>query len=300
LNPYERPYIDITLEAKNFGNGGDNITTSGYSTDPRVTVTITPQFTLLLRDQIKYVKVRIEVPEDLLPGVYNVFANVSSQDADFIERVVLIDFEIENYDARVPEIITFIDTDGRDVVRQEINVEPKANLSFKLKIENNGTKPLSLVTVRAFDNYYKKDELVSWNFFNFTTPPIAVGDRYIVGERPFTPQNPPLYWMANRSGDHNLEFRIFYEDQAEVTNDVADVDVTVEKKASGPKRTTESAVLLGTIIAAVIGVVIVTGYVFALGRKPQVDTDLYSSIYGGEFDNGDDHDNDDDEYAYDY
>jgi len=300
FNPYERNNIDITLEVKNFGNGGDNITTSGYSTDPRITVKLTPQFTLLRRDQIKFVKVRIEVPEDLLPGVYSLFANVSSQDADFIERVVPIDFEIENYDARVPDIPTFIDTDGRDVVRSEINVLPKANLSFKLKIENNGTRTLSVVTVRAFDNYYQKNELVSWNFFNFTTPPIAVGDRYIVGERPFTPTNPPLYWRANRSGDHNLEFRIFYEDQAEVTNDVSDVDVTVEKLEGDFDGCAENAVLLGTIIAAVIAVVIVAGYVFALRRKPQVDGDLYSSIYGGEFDDGDDHDHDDDEYDYDY
>ncbi len=333
FNPYEKNYIDITLEVKNFGNGGDNITMSGYSPDPRITVEITPEFTLLFRDQIKYVKVHIEVPEDLLPGVYSLFANASSQDITFTERVVPLDFEIENYDARVPEIPTYIDPDVGDVVRSEVNVLPRTNLSFKLKIENNGTRPLSTVTVRVFDNYYENNVLVSWNFFNFTSPPIAVGDRYIVGERPFSPTNPPLYWWSNRSGEHNLVFKIFYDDQATVTNDVSDLNVTVEKLEENVGTLAENAYLVGTIIAVVIAVVIVAGYVFALRRKPQVDADLYSSIYGGDFeeeevadvpaeaaaeagpalspeqqalygddyvDDGADYDYDDDEYDYDY
>jgi uncharacterized membrane protein len=283
FNPYERNYIDITLEVKNFGNGEDNIEMSGYSPDPRITVEITPGYTLLDRDQIKFVKVHIEVPEDLMPGVYSLFANVSSQDTTFTERVVPIEFEIENYDARTPAIPTYISPDGRDVVRSEINVQPSSNLSFKMWIENNGTRPLSAVTVRVFDNYYENKALVTWNFFNFTTPPIAVGDRYIVGDRPFSPTNPPLYWRANRSGDHNLVFKIFYEDQATVTNDISAVNVTVEKAPTGPNGITEEPYILATIIAVVIAVVIVAGYVFALRRKPQVDTDLYSSIYGGDF-----------------
>ncbi len=283
FNPYKRSYIDITLEVKNFGNGRDNITMNGYSVDPRIIVLITPQFTLLIRDQVKYVKVHIEVPEDLLPGVYSLFANASSQDGTFIQRVVPLDFEIENYDARVPDIPTFIDPDVGDVVRSEINVRPSTNLSFKLKIENNGTRPLSSVTVRAFDNYYQKNVLITWNFFNYTTPPIAVGDRFIVGERPYSHLNPPLYWWSDRSGEHNLVFKIFYDDQAVITNDIADLNITVEKRSDYNPSFTENAYLMGTIIAAVIAVVIITGYVYALRRKPQVDADLYSSIYGGDF-----------------
>jgi hypothetical protein len=42
-------------------------------------------------------------------------------------------------------------------------------------------------------------------------------------------------------------------------------------------------VVLGLIVAVVIAVVIVSSYVFVLKRKPQVDADLYSSIYGGDF-----------------
>ncbi|MCK5251365.1 MAG: hypothetical protein KAQ96_00390, partial [Thermoplasmata archaeon] len=227
FNPYEKNYIDITLEVKNFGNGGDNVTMSGYSPDPRITVEITPEFTLLFRDQVKFVKVHIEVPEGLLPGVYSVFANASSQDITFTERVVLLDFEIENYDARVPEIPTYIDPDVGDVVRSEVNVLPETNLSFKLKIENNGTRPLSTVTVRVYDNYYENNELVTWNFFNFTTPPIAVGDRFIVGERPFTDRNPPLKWWANRSGNHSLEFWVYHPYQSDTTNDLSRLNVTV-------------------------------------------------------------------------
>ncbi len=282
FNPYAQGYIDITLEVKNLGNGDDNINMSGYSQDPRITVEVTPQYTLLFRDQTKYVKVHIEVPEDLPPGVYNLFANVSSQDPNFATRVVPLDFEIENHDAQVPSIPTFIDDEVGDVVRSELNVEPHSNLSFKLKIENNGTEPLSGVLIRVFDTYQENGEFIRWNFFNFTTPPIAKNDRFIVGERPFSPSNPPLYWWSNRSGEHVLEFRIIYDDQSENNNDWATLNVTVEA-VQEDKPPIVSGAYLGIIIAVVIAVAIVGGYVFALRRKPQVDADLYSSIYGGDF-----------------
>jgi hypothetical protein len=128
-------------------------------------------------------------------------------------------------------------------------------------------------------------------------------------------------------------FKVFYENQATVANDISNLNVTVEKAAATTDGIIENAYLLGTIIAAVIAVVIVAGYVFALRRKPQVDADLYSSIYGGDFDeevvadvpaeaapeagpamtpeqqalygedyteDGADYDYDDDEYDYDY
>jgi len=40
---------------------------------------------------------------------------------------------------------------------------------------------------------------------------------------------------------------------------------------------------LSIIVAVAICVVIVAGYIFALRCKPQVDADLYSSIYGADF-----------------
>jgi hypothetical protein len=188
-----------------------------------------------------------------------------------------------NVDAQVPPIPTFIDQKTGDVVRAELKVDEVSNLSFKLKVENNGTRPLSTVTVRVFDNYVDdKGQQVRWNFFNFTTPPIAVGDRYILGERPFSPTNPPLYWWANVTGDHTLEFKVFYDAQAEQANDISYVTVTVEAKATDDDPLVQTA-YMGMIIAIIVAAIIVVGYVFALRRKPQVDADLYSSIYGADF-----------------
>ncbi|UCC92587.1 MAG: hypothetical protein JSW25_07940, partial [Thermoplasmata archaeon] len=283
FNPYEKNTIDITLEMKNYGNGGDNISMDGYSPDSRIKVAVTPAYTFLLRDQVKFIKVSIEVPDDLPPGVYNLFVNGSSEDTEFITRVVPLDFEIENYDAEVPPIPTYIDPKTGDVVRAEINVDQTSNLSFKLRVENNGTRPLSSVLIRVFDNYVDDNgQQVRWNFFNYTTPPIAVGDRFVVGERPFTPTNPPLYWWANKTGVHIIEFKAFFNDQSEKGNDLSTINVTVKAEAvddSGPIDTA----LTGIIIAIAVAAVIVVGYVFALRRKPQVDADLYSSIYGADF-----------------
>jgi uncharacterized membrane protein len=283
FNPYEKNTIDITLEIKNYGNGGDNISMDGYSPDPRIQVAVTPAYTFLLRDVTKFIKVSIEVPEDLPPGVYNLFINGSSEDTEFITRVVPLDFEVENYDALVPPIPTFIDPKTGDVVRAEIKVDESSNLSFKLKVENNGTRPLGTVTVRIFDNYVDdKGAQVRWNFFNYTTPPIAVGDRFIVGERPFTPTNPPVYWWANKTGNHILEFKVFFNDQSEKGNDVSQINITVEAETVNDGGPIDTA-LTGIIIAIAVAAIIVVGYVFALRRKPQVDADLYSSIYGADF-----------------
>ncbi len=283
FNPYAKNTIDITLEIKNFGNGDDNISLSGYSTDPRVDVSVSPVMTLLLRDQTKFVKVSIEVPEDIPPGVYSLNVNASSQDPEFIQRVVPLDFEVFNFDASVPPIPTFVDPETGDVVRSELSVNQRSNLSFKLRIENAGTKAIPQVTVRVFDNYVKDGELIRWNFFNYTTPPIAVGDRFIVGERPYTANNPPLYWYANLSGVHTLEFKVSFEDQSVTQNDIATINITVEKETEGTRSVVESPVFLGGLIAVIVAVLIVGGYVFVLRRKPQVDADLYSSIYGADF-----------------
>ena len=280
FNPHEKESIDITLEIKNYGNGDDNITMDGYSPDPRIIVTVTPLHTQLLRDQVKFVKVTVRVPDVLPPGVYNLFVNSSSQDPSFVQRVVPLDFEVFNYDALVPPIPTFIDPARGDVVRAELTVSPGQNLTFKLKIENNGTKPMSTVLLKVFDNYVKDGEPVRWNFYNITTVPIAVGDRFIIGDR----GNEPLFWWSNVSGTHVLEFKAFYDHQANVGNDVAKINITVEKKAGGRSVFGEDPILFGLIIAVVIAVLIVASYVFVLKRKPQVDADLYSSIYGADYD----------------
>jgi uncharacterized membrane protein len=283
FNPFEKNTIDITLEVKNFGNGDDNITMDGYSPDSRITVKVAPTHTLLLRDQTKFVKVTVDVPEDLPPGIYNLYVNGSSQDEQFVTRIVPLDFEVFNYDAKVDPIPTFIDPGSGDVVRAELSVQQGSNLSFKLKIQNTGTKPMPSVTVKVFDNYEVKGEATRWNFFNFTTPPIAVGDRYIVGERPFTVENPPLFWYSNISGAHELEFKLFYDHQSDVTNDLSTINITVKTKVESGGGVVENPAFIGGMIAVAIAVVIVAGYVFVLRRKPQVDADLYSSIYGADF-----------------
>lgn len=283
FNPYEKNTIDITMEVKNYGNGRDNITMDGYSPDPRIKVNVTPGFTLLQRDQTKFIKVSIEVPEDLQPGVYNLFVNCSSEDEDFIMRVTPLDFGVENFDASVPPIPTYIDPKTGDVVRAELSVEPGGNLSFKLKIENNGTRPLSTVVVRVFDNYVdEKGQEVSWIFFKSSTPPIAVGDQFIVGERPYTENNPPLFWWANISGTHTIEFKIFLNYQSEKDNDISSISIKVaeQKEDTGPPI---DVAYLSIIIAVAICIVIVAGYVYAIRYKPEVDADLYSSIYGADF-----------------
>jgi uncharacterized membrane protein len=284
-NPYQKNTIDYTMEIKNFGNGGDNISMDGYSPDPRIEVEVSPSHTFLLRDQVKYVKVSITMPETLAPGIYNLFINASSEDTEFIMRVVPMDFAVENFDAMVPPIPTYVDPKTGDVVRAELSVEHESNLSFKLKVENNGTQPLSNVTLKVYDNFVDdKGQNVRWNFFNFTTPPIAVGDRFIVGERPFTEANPPMFWYANVTGEHVLEFKIIYEwqRQAVTVNDYSYVNITVETVNDGGSDPIETA-FMGIIIAIVVAAIIVVGYVFALRRKPQVDADLYSSIYGADF-----------------
>ena len=226
FNPYEKTSIEITMEIRNYGDGGDNISMDGYSPDPRIKVNVTPAFTLLLHDQTKFIKVTIKVPESLHPGVYTLFLNASSEDPEAVTRVASLAFEVFNFDAKVPLFPTLAEP-PRDRVVKFLSVLQGSNISFKLKVANNGTKILPGVAVRAFDTYMKDGIPVKWNFFNLSTPPIAVGDRFIVGEPPLTELNPPLYWWANVPGDHILEFRIFYEYQSVISNDRSSINITV-------------------------------------------------------------------------
>ncbi len=284
VNPYEKNYIDIPLEVKNFGNGDDNIDIWGWAVNPQVGVTVSPTTTLLKRDELKLVKVRIEVPQTLPPGIYSLFVNASSQDKVRPVKIVPLDFEVFNLDARVPPIPTYVSADGTDTVQSEIKVNEGANMSFKLRVENSGTRFINGVLVKIYDVYFdaKTKQTVRWNFFNFTTSPIAVGDKYVVGERPYTATNPPVFWFANVSGPHTIEFQITYDFQSLNTNDVSSVNVTVAEKPEPPPFITGAAAY-GLIIAIVVAVIIAVAYVFVLRAKPEVDKDLYSSIYGADF-----------------
>lgn len=229
FNPYEATSIEITMELKNYGDGGDNVSLEGYSADSRVFVSVIPQYTYMQKDQSKFIKVTIDVLEDLPVGIYAIFVNASSEDPGFVTRVVPLDFQIDNYDAKVPPYPTFVDPQVGDVVRSELVLPRGSNFSFKLKVENNGTRPLTGVTVRVFDAYKTGPITTRWNIFNFTTPPIAVGDRFIVGEPPFRANNPPITWWSNVSGNHVLEFRVIYEHQSETDNDYSSVNIRVTR-----------------------------------------------------------------------
>ncbi|MCK4970532.1 MAG: hypothetical protein KAS77_08395, partial [Thermoplasmata archaeon] len=159
---------------------------------------------------------------------------VSTETGYLLARNITVPFQIDNVDVRVPSIPTFIDPNCGDVMRGELSITPGTDMSFKIKVENNGTLPTGPVLVRVFDNYVVDGRQVRWNFFNFTTPSIAVGDRYIVGERPFTPSNPPLFWPTDVSADHHLEFRVFLDHQSNTENDVAYFNVSVQAKYPHP------------------------------------------------------------------
>jgi hypothetical protein len=227
FNPYERNSIDITLVLKNYGSGGDNITTEEYHSNGQISVTVSPSSTYMEKDEIKFINVAIEVPVDLDPGVYTLLINASSEDPEFVTRTVTLEFEIENYDVKIPPIPTIVDPKLGDVVLSDYSVLQGSNISFKLEIENNGSRPLVSVYLRGFDNYTRDGIPSSWDFINISTPPIVVGDRLIVGKPPFNDDNPPLYWRANEPGDHTLEFWVYYGDQSNSGNDISRINITV-------------------------------------------------------------------------
>ncbi len=280
INPFEKASMDITLEVRNFGNGADNITLEATSTDGRVLVGVSPSHTMLLRDQVKAVKVHVEVPEVMPPGAYVIFINVSSQDTTFITKVVPLEFEVYNLDVGLPAIPTLVlmEDDGpvmNDVVRAELVVDGGEALSFKVVVENKGTKAQLPVTVRCFDTLVVEGEAVRWNFLNLTTPPIAVGDRYILGER----GSNPIHWVAGLEGVHLLEFKVFAEHQANGANDVSRVSVTVREDQVVPEPPIGNHLMLGVLAAIAIGSIIALGFLHVHRRRPRFDRDLYASIY---------------------
>jgi uncharacterized membrane protein len=286
MNPYERNSIDVTLEVRNGGNGDDEVALWGLGLDPRISVTLSPTRTLLLRDQTKPVKVHIEVPLDLAPGVYTTFANATSQDLTRPMKAVPIDFEVFNLDARVPPVPTYNDVVGGVTVMPELTVDVRENLTFSLRVDNAGTKPVPSVLVRVYDVYLEDGQLVRWNFFNLTTPPIAVGDKFVVGEGPFSEGDPPMSWTATVPGEHTLEFRVFLDHQSRADDDVASVVVTV-KEPPIPPRTIYGQSWVIALAAVATAILVAIGYVMVMRRKPKVDKDLYGSIYGSDFEEED-------------
>jgi uncharacterized membrane protein len=227
INPREKDTLDITLEVKNFGNGNDNVTFTATSPESRITGEIIPARTLLLRDQTKLVKLTITIATDIAPGSYAVFASVSSQDSSAVPRVIAVEFEVVGVDVAVPPVPTYLHPTEGPIVMAAITVSPGTDVAFTLDVINKGTLPVDSVKLRWLDNYEVEDSSVSWNFFNVTVGPIAVGDHIVVGEGPFTEGNPELVWRASSPGVHVLEFRVSCQGQTEGANDVSTVTVNV-------------------------------------------------------------------------
>jgi uncharacterized membrane protein len=231
FNPYEKSSIYVTRQLMNFGNGRTMVSLGWNTTDHRIELSFEIPLIEMDIDETRSIRVDIKVSTNLPPGRYTVHINATSHEFGAVTRTSAIEFDVENYDALVPPIPVYFDE--REFVRYPLKREFGENITFKLKVENNGTRPLSGVKVKVFDIYWVEGEEVRWNFFNFTTPSIAVGDRFLVGERPFTVTNPPLYWWSNRTGNHTLEFRVYYPYQSNTDNDVARLNVTVQKIPNG-------------------------------------------------------------------
>jgi hypothetical protein len=229
LNPYENDQLEYQLELRNFGNGGDNITISGHSQDPRLTIEMLPTTLSLQQEETGFVTLRVTVPQGLQHGDYLVMANLSSQEPGYTVRVFLLEFTVLHYDVSVPDIPTYIDPDEGDVTVPDIVVPSGTDMLFKLVVGNNGTIPLSDVVVRGFDSYDDGGVTRKWNFFNHTIDAIAVGDQFLLGTQPSSNKNPSLSWTATRGGVHIIEFVVYHDHQADTSNDASSVTVTVDE-----------------------------------------------------------------------
>jgi len=227
FNPYERDYIDITLELKNLGNANDNIQVWGVGADPRVDVTVTPEWALLLSDETKLVKVHIKVPRELPPDKYTVFVNATSQDAMTPTRVVPLDFEVYNLDASIPVVPTCHDMDKEGAIANATYLHDEYTLW--LNVANTGTRPLSSVQVRVYDSYVQNGRTVRWNFFSHNISGVEVSATYFFSHFEGSTNDPAIHWWANVAGRHTLEFRVFYDHQSNATNDVAYLELIVVK-----------------------------------------------------------------------
>jgi hypothetical protein len=267
VNPYQQNWIGYTFEVRNFGNVRDTVGFYGTSDSPLIAVTPTPNWTALDLGESRSVAFRVEMPVDLPAGRYTCYASVLSLVSEgMVPRVIEFEFEVERVDVSVPPIPTHVspDIDGW----YPLELAFGSNASFKLKVENNGTLPVDHAVLRAYDNYVLDGRRVRWNFFNFTVPSIAVGDRYVVGERPFTGYNPPMYWWANVSGNHTLEFRVHLDHQAETGNDVAYLEVRVGPAPVGGSGPTEATlVTAGTVVASALIAVVAVVALFGVRMK---------------------------------
>jgi hypothetical protein len=264
MNPYERNVTSVDADLMNYGNGVDTVDLTWYSPNPRIELSFDVPAIALEPHETRPIKVNIRVEKTIPPGDYIAYVNATSRLHNSTPEVLPIEIRIDNVDVMVPPIPTYIDPHTGDVVRAELQMNEGSTFPIKLKIENNGTLPVAHVSVRAFDIHTDENgNKVWWNFFNYSTPYIDVGDRFIVGERPFTEWNPPIHWPAQNPGTHTIRLVVYLPYQSDNSNDVSMINITVirhpppiEESPEIPIRMDIMAVLIGGAVTFVVAVAV--------------------------------------------
>jgi uncharacterized membrane protein len=264
FNAYEKNYIEITLEIKNFGNAPDDIQICGAGFDPRIDVTVTPDRALLLSEQTKLIKVHIEVQRDIPPDVYLVYVNATSQDRTTQTKIVPLEFEVFNFDASISMVPTCHDM-GMGGAYVNVTVV-RDECVLWLNVKNDGTKPLSTVQVRVYDSFVEDGRTVRWNFFSHNISRIDVGDTYYFAHIGHSMMDPAIRWWANVTGQHTIEFRVSYQYQSNTTNDVTYIELYVVE-ASPPPSTALLSLFLASGVVLFIAAIIIAAVLFAKRRR---------------------------------
>ncbi len=227
FNPYQSESIVVTLGLRNFGNGDDNATISSVNPTTGIHVAVIPEMTLFLSSQEKFIKITITVSEDTPPGIYRIFVRAASEDSGMAVRVVPIEFEVNNLDASLPAVPTYVDPEDGPVTIPKIVIALGTEMEFEIVVTNTGSRALPTVFIKGFDNYIKDGEPTRVNFYNLSTPPIDVGETYRIWSGPNGDSTDRIAWLSHTSGDHVLEFMLFFDHQSDVTNDRCSVNISV-------------------------------------------------------------------------
>lgn len=245
FNPYQSESIDFTLALRNFGNGDDNVSVSVESRTPGVNVDVTPEYTFLLRSRERFIRVSISVSTDTPPGTYRIFVKAASEDPEVAVRVVPIEFEVYNLDASLPAVPTYVDPVDGPVTIAKIVIASGTEMVFEIVVTNTGSMALPTVYIKGFDNYIKDGEPMRVNFYNLSTPPIDLGETYRIWSGPNGDSVERIAWHSHTSGDHVLEFVLYFDHQSDVTNNRCSVNITVNDPPELTVNTTSLEMKVG-------------------------------------------------------
>ncbi len=100
-----KPVIDVyngttralSIFLRNAGVIEDNVTFWGRSEDPRVTITVLPEWRVVHVGETVEVFVQISVPDNMFPGEHRVWVNASSSDDRQAGRAVPLEFDVVPY-----------------------------------------------------------------------------------------------------------------------------------------------------------------------------------------------------------